>query len=525
MPEGEFVSVHAGINDICGLRSGGEVECWNNFSEDVSSLLIAPSGEFASILGVWNNTACGLRPGGEAECWVEGREGEPFIVDIPPPEFSAPLPGGVGNICGVHFVGRRFCFDSVLGSDLPEVVSGIVGYDYVCGLRGGGEAVCGYFGKPEDSYRWEAYPPAPAGVFTVLTEGSGFFCGLRPGGEAVCWGGGAYGLPSPPGGVFTKIDAGFHVACGLRPSGEVTCWGYGGEQSKIIPPKGDFAGVHAGWGGLEVWTNSIYESDTDWGLSCGLRSRGGVDCWGEGRYSKFRSNTLFDREGEFVQVGAGKEDFCGLRPSGVIECWGVGAGFTPEGELVVEVHDIGGEGYTALSVGGEFACGLRHDGAVDCWAPGGEFPYHREGPYTAVSAGYAHQCGVLFSGDVECWEGDGSGSPSSGMVIYFAGRTCRQVGGCSPRVDSLDVSGGPRGGFVAVSAGWGNACGLRRSGELECWGPNRSEVVSPPAGVFKEVSVGLEHACAARLDGSVTCWVLQVGVNPLMCSPMGCSLL
>ncbi len=244
------------------------------------------------------------------------------------------------------------------------------------------------------------------------------------GGEAVCWGGGYYGLPLPPGGVFTKIDTSYYFACGLRPSGEITCWGYGGEQSKIIPPKGEsYASVHAGWSDLaEV-------GEFDWGLSCGLHTGGGVDCWGEGRYSKFGSNTRFDREEEFVQVEAGKEDFCGLRPSGVIECWGAGPGFTPEGELVVEVHDVGGEGYRSLSVGGEFACGLRHDGAVDCWNPGGESPYHREGPYTAVSAGFAHQCGVLRSGDVECWEGDGSGSPSSGEVVFFAAKPCRLVGG------------------------------------------------------------------------------------------------
>ena len=328
-----------------------------------------------------------------------------------------------------------------------------------------------------------------------------------------------------------------------------------------------------------MWESSIYESDTDWGFSCGLLTEGGVDCWGEDRRYSDLKNTLFDPEftpeGEFTQVGAGKEDFCGLRPSGVIECWGAGPGFAPEGGLIVDSFDGDGEGYTALSVGREFACGLRHDGAADCWAPGGESSYQREGHYVAVSAGYAHQCGVLRSGDVECWAGGGSEGSSSGEVVFFAARPCRLVEGCSSRVDSLDVSGGPLGGFVsvsaglgyscglrgdggvecwewggdslpeqwwelqwvswssgagaaapagvftAVSAGWGNACGLRPGGELECWGPNRSEVVSPPAGVFKEVSVGLEHACATLLDDSVTCWGSSGWRQPSILPPGG----
>ena len=424
-PEGEFVSVHAEGYDVCGLRVGGSVECWGSFSEDTGSYLLAPSGEFVSILGVHYRTACGLRPGGEVTCWGEGREGKPDSWGIPISEEGSPSPSG-GGACGAHFTGRRYCFESGNDADSLEEVSGIVGYDYYrfpvdytyvgyeyyCGLRPSGEVICGYSGDLEYSHLWEeeVFPTAPAGAFTALKEGPYFFCGLRPSGEVTCWGVGDPDLPflSPPDGVFTKIDIGLYFACGLRPSGEVTCWGYGGEQSKIIPPNEAFTAVHAGWGGLAVWESSIYESDRDWGLSCGLHTGGGVDCWGEGRRADSSSNTLSDPEGEFTQVGVGKEDFCGLRPSGVIECWGTGPGLTPEGERIVNFLDGDGEGYTALSVGGEFTCGLRRDGAADCWSPDRSISYQKEGPYTTVSAGYAHQCGVLMTGDIHCWESRGA---------------------------------------------------------------------------------------------------------------------
>ena len=112
-------------------------------------------------------------------------------------------------------------------------------------------------------------------------------------------------------------------------------------------------------------------------------------------------------EGEFTEVGVGKEEACGLRPTGVVECWGPDW-MTPEDWS--SAHDIRsgkGEGYAALSVGGEYSCALLQDsGAVDCWSTDRSGTYRLAGPYTAVSAGYGHQCGVLTTGDIHCWQGE-----------------------------------------------------------------------------------------------------------------------
>ena len=469
MPEGKFASLHAEGLHICGLRLEGSVECWGSGIDSARgrvTYLLPPSGEFASILGVneYGRMACGRRLTGVVECWREGRDGEPDSWVVPAErEAVSPRDGracdsdfmarrrvclrsesGFGA-CGTVFTGRRICLKPGSEADSPEEITGIVShgafqysfdvddmyvnYDFerLCGLRPGGEVLCGYFGDvcegtleakrgscrlfgdldyPEFlEHRWREspsrrdnppFPPAPAGVFDVLKAGLGFFCGLRPTGEVTCWGweGSSLGLLSPPSGGFTKIDTSDRFACGLRPQGELECWGFGGGQSKIVPPNEEFADVHAGWGGLRVRVDSIYITEEDWGFSCGLLTGGRVDCWGtDPRFAR-------SLEGEFTQIGAGQKEFCGLRPSGVIECWKSSPEFTPAGEA----RDAGGEGYVALSVGGESTCGLTQRGAVNCWTHNGSLAYRKEGPYTTVSAGYAHQCGVLATGDIHCWE-------------------------------------------------------------------------------------------------------------------------
>jgi len=56
--------------------------------------------------------------------------------------------------------------------------------------------------------------------------------------------------------------------------------------------------------------------------------------------------------------------------------------------------------------------------------------------------------------------------------------------------------GVPEGRFVSVSMGSLHACGLRSTGEVECWGRSDSlgERSDIPSGAFKSVGVGETHA-------------------------------
>ena len=420
VPDGEFKSVHTSqlFNDICGLRAGGSVECWGNYNDgEGDRYLSPPEGEFTSILGV-AFAACGVRPAGMVECWDAGGSWVP-----PTPGEDPDSVFGEGDSCGslpLAHLASRVCWESGAGS--PEEVTGIVvGYNYICGLRPRGEAVCDYFDDlfaPLGERYLYRYPQGespiepPGGAFTALTASSHFVCGLRPGGEIDCWGVDSYGETLPPGGRFIQVKAGASFTCGLRPWGELECWGLGGSQSRIVPPKGRLRNIHAGWGGLEVSLGSGggYQTRSDWGYSCGLRHNGEAECWGDDPDELISSDifiTHFPPEGGFTQIGVGKHEACGLRPTGIVECWGPAWVNTEDDPTPsYDVRDAGGEGYAALSVGGEFSCALRRDGAVDCWSADRSTTYQLEGPYTAVSAGYGHQCGVLAAGDIHCWEGN-----------------------------------------------------------------------------------------------------------------------
>ncbi len=418
-PEGEFESVHAWErgSDICGLRTNGRVECWGNFSEDSRySYLSPPEGEFASVFFV-GGVPCGLRPSGEGECWWGDSWALPEPGDYPDAVY------GEGNACG-HFYGGKHCWESETGS--PEEITGIVqGFNYYCGLRPGGEAVCDYFDDyfaPHGERYLRRFPQGespvepPEGQFTFLMSSGTFVCGLRPAGVAECWGADFYGQSSPLEGRFTHIKAGQTFACGLRPSGELECWGYGGYRSRIIPPRGALTAVHAGWGGLEVREDAgAYSSRRDWGYSCGLRPDRSVECWGDTREGGEwtwgigvvdTAIRVHHPEGEFTEVGVGKQEACGLRPTGLVECWGPDWMNSEDWSPAHDIRSDKGEGYAALSVGGEYSCALLRDsGAVDCWSTDRSETYQLTGPYTAISAGYGHQCGVLATGDIHCWEG------------------------------------------------------------------------------------------------------------------------
>ncbi len=86
-------------------------------------------------------------------------------------------------------------------------------------------------------------------------------------------------------------------------------------------------------------------------------------------------------------------------------------------------------------------------------------------------------------------------------TIEVANRGAGQTGEFELRVE---LAGGED-VFQAVSAGSGHTCGLRVSGEIECWGNNSSGQRHPQPGAFKAVSAG-GYTCGLRDDGTVECW-------------------
>ena len=71
----------------------------------------------------------------------------------------------------------------------------------------------------------------------------------------------------------------------------------------------------------------------------------------------------------------------------------------------------------------------------------------------------------------------------------------------------------PSGRFSAVSAGDRHSCGLRETGEAECWGANDLGATDAPSEQFSAVSAGGHHSCGLRGTGEVECWGYDWGAG------------
>ena len=382
-PEGPFTEMAVGWSFTCGLRLGGEVECWGGgFNEGYEP----PGGPFERLVSA--GYVCGIRPGGRAECWNDSdpeeydpRKYETWWIPYDPKEHSRyvdPDPPGVNFRmlswrCGVDYDYRVLCWKNVLDEDeiLPTPEGEFTWVDYdstqACAVR---RADSGLFcwdletmeelPAPEGVFRevdmsndrdcgllisgeircWgqvEGSPPPPEGQFKALSEFDSFFCGVRvEDGTLECWPD-VTGRTPPPEGEFADVSIARYHACGLRPSGEIECWGGWDRRPKMLPPDVGFASINAGWGGYK--RGAGVTPYVDWGYSCGVRLDASLECWGDDRTiwpaehppeAGKRSPLLSPPVGEYEQVGVGEYFACALRVGGR---WIVGAVLTGIGSL------------------------------------------------------------------------------------------------------------------------------------------------------------------------------------------------
>ncbi len=77
----------------------------------------------------------------------------------------------------------------------------------------------------------------------------------------------------------------------------------------------------------------------------------------------------------------------------------------------------------------------------------------------------------------------------------------------APDVGSLSeaiAAAGELSGFLTLPS-YNESCGLRRSGEAQCWGAHSFPLYGPE-GVFAAISSGFVHGCGLRMTGEVDCW-------------------
>ena len=228
-PAGSFVSVSAGWDHTCGVRSDGSVACWG-WNESGRST--PPAGSFTSVSAGGLHT-CGIRSDGSVDCWGSNFDG----LSTPPAGSFTSVSAGIQHNCGVRSDGSVACWGSdesgQTRAPAGSFVSASAGNQYTCGVRSDGSVDC--WGSNFDG---RATPPA--GSFVSVSAGNQHTCGVRSDGSVDCWGSDESGRSTPPAGSFVSVSAGNLHTCGVRIDGSVACWG-SDENGQSTPAVASFS--------------------------------------------------------------------------------------------------------------------------------------------------------------------------------------------------------------------------------------------------------------------------------------------
>ena len=300
------VTLTAGLDHTCALKSTGRVVCWGDNSSGQLGL-----GDSAITRRVRATTeitldavvaiaaggfhTCALRVNGRVSCWGDNVSGQ--VGDNSNVRRFAPVPVVTG----------------IANFPLENVRSIIAGFAHTCALLATGNVLCwgnndnGQLGTGDTGSRRRAVVVS-GGVnnsrFTALAAGHSHTCALRTRGELRCWGNNDNGqlgdntfatalVPTVVTGVNSDVvgvSAGLLHTCAVASTGRIRCWGFNGfrqlgdttTQDRPLPTdvaldpfRRHFTGVAAG----ELHT-------------CGLTVFHTVVCWGDNSFGQLGQGTL-----------------------------------------------------------------------------------------------------------------------------------------------------------------------------------------------------------------------------------------
>lgn len=173
-----------------------------------------------------------------------------------------------------------------------------------------------------------------------------------------------------------------------------------------------------------------------------------------------------------------------------------------------------------ITANGPHTCALNASDVSFCWGDNdfgqlgdGTIVDHRTTPvsvggsvtFSRLAAGIAHTCGLTASGQAFCWGSNRRGQLGDGTMG-------------DPKVLPVAVSGDRT--FVQLVAGAHHTCGLTPTGEVYCWGDNRSgelgdgtevelrltPVLVDDGRVYRYLAAGSHHTCGLDDTGRAFCW-------------------
>lgn len=455
-----------------------------------------------------SNRICGLHSDGAIHCWGTGS-------GTPPAGVYSSISVSFGGGCAVTPAGRVACWGA--GSGTPPTGPG---YRSACGRSSRG---CAVHDSDDAVECWGTFAVIPSG-----TTGTEVFCGvdgpcvLHGDGSLSCWRPETYYGTRP--GPFRDVSVEGYAECVLDGEGIVACVGSGLELESPELPQADFSRVFVSGDStyacgersadqlLECWGTALEPPPTEplaqVSLSgyggCGVTGAGTTLCWGwrEGRLRGRPDGRRFQEIALNDELGAHP---CGLTRAGHAACLGGSAGDPlPPPDIALR----------ALARGAGHSCAISSaDDSVRCWNDGS---YTVEAPARAFAELAAHgegTCGVRRAdGRIECWGGHLSPPPDSVTQLRMSNRAIcglRRSDGhpvCTDSFGSLEDT--PLEAASQLALGRRHACMLRRDdGRAECWGQDiRGSVVSVPAGPFTSIAAGRDFSCGLRSTGEVECW-------------------
>lgn len=239
--------------------------------------------------------------------------------------------------------------------------------------------------------------------------------------------------------------------CVLRTSGEIACiddkpkW-------KVV------AGIH----------DAAYLAMTN-DLSCAVRRRGTVACWGyvNEAWGFHQTPTDIPHVAAASRVRVALASACALGRDGRVGCVGMGSGLGRPLERSFDPVEPIGLGDSVNLFGGSFeTCARGATGTVWCWGVAehgtfGPFEETKNGAIelaglrgaTDVVFTQSYACAVLADGGVACWGDDQPGANDDDPKGPFGFQ----------RIFGIQDA-------VSIAPGTGSMCVLRRTGNVVCWG-------------------------------------------------------
>ena len=398
---------------ICGLRSGGSVECQGPRPPDASTLHIV-SGSLACM----EHAVCGLDVEGKLQCrWTQ-------LSTVP----HAALVRGPRHLRFTQLATMPM-WATACGVDTSNTVHCWGDYD---------------FGQSE--------LPLPGDMrFVSVAAGTTHTCGISQAGAVLCWGDSAVvaahfdelgrALPDTAlaGDRWQSVSAGRDFSCVISHAGTVECFGANSYMEDTVPPPGAWHVVGSG----SSHACAVLAED------------GSVACWGHNPDGRATPPPLTG----ITHVALGSYHTCAMRLHGSITCFGNDAGGRVAGTAhggaavdgVVFTHSIAG-GFSSVCAATEYTCAVAAvDGALVCWGDATAVLPPVAATWSAITCHDEHLCGFHrndATGEVHCHG-------------YNYGRVTRLVDRTAPTM-----------GFATVSAGRYHTCGLTRDSRVVCLGPN-----------------------------------------------------